>query len=189
MLRCLDLFGKHLFYRRRVRARDVAAYLFPWVGPARPGVGDEQADLDLRRSAPNEFSRAEAAAKVGFHGAFGFPIKVGAEVEGIIELYSREIEEPDEELLKMVTDVGSKIGQFGERARAEEALGGPKASSNSRKRWKRWAGLQGVWLMSFNNMLTVIRGYSELVLSRLAPGDALRKNWKRSKRRRIGRRA
>ena len=39
-----------------------------------------------------------------------------------MEFFSREIREPDEELLAMLTTVGSQIGLFVERKRAEEEL-------------------------------------------------------------------
>src|SRR5574341_440643 len=68
------------------------------------------------------FPRGEEAKAVGFHGAFGFPVQVGGEIEGVIELFSRQVREPDADLLKMVEDIALKIGQFGERTRAEEAL-------------------------------------------------------------------
>ncbi|HYV29882.1 MAG TPA: ATP-binding protein, partial [Candidatus Binatia bacterium] len=70
---------------------------------------------------PN-FPRAPLAAKEGLHGAFGFPIRAGAQVMGVIEFFSQRIEKPDEELLRMFAVVGSQIGQFIERKRMEQAL-------------------------------------------------------------------
>ena len=68
------------------------------------------------------FSRGAAATKEGLRGAFGFPIVLQGDVLGVLEFFSREIREPDEELLKMIGTVGSQIGQFMERRQAEEAL-------------------------------------------------------------------
>jgi C4-dicarboxylate-specific signal transduction histidine kinase len=41
---------------------------------------------------------------------------------GVIEFFSREIRQPDQELLNMLATISSQIGQFIERKRAEEAL-------------------------------------------------------------------
>jgi two-component system sensor histidine kinase/response regulator len=68
------------------------------------------------------FPRAPVAVKEGLHAAFGFPILVGSSVLGVMEFFSRESREPDEELLEMLETVGSQIGQFIERRRAEEQL-------------------------------------------------------------------
>lgn len=68
------------------------------------------------------FPRALAAEHVGLRGAFGFPIRLGDEVVGVIEFFSQEIRQPDEELLEMIASVGSQIGQFQERKRVEEKL-------------------------------------------------------------------
>lgn len=68
------------------------------------------------------FPRACFAAKEGLHGAFGFPILMGGEVLGVIEFFSREIQPPDDDLLEMFEAIGSQIGQFIERKRAEELL-------------------------------------------------------------------
>ncbi len=68
------------------------------------------------------FRRADAAALEGLHAAFAFPILLGGEVLGVIDLVSREIREPDRELLDMMAILGSQIGQFIERRRAEQAL-------------------------------------------------------------------
>jgi PAS domain S-box-containing protein len=72
---------------------------------------------------PDEnFPRASIAEREGLHAAFGFPILLGGEVLGVIEFFSREIRQPDQELLNMLATIGSQIGQFIERKRAEEAL-------------------------------------------------------------------
>jgi PAS domain S-box-containing protein len=70
----------------------------------------------------SNFPRAAIAAKEGLHAAFGFPIRIEDEVIGVMEFFSREIREPDAELLEMLGAIGSQIGQFMERRRAEEEL-------------------------------------------------------------------
>ena len=39
-----------------------------------------------------------------------------------MEFFSRKIQEPDEDLLQMLSAIGSQIGQFMERKRAEERI-------------------------------------------------------------------
>ncbi|TLY29762.1 MAG: PAS domain S-box protein [Nitrospirae bacterium] len=68
------------------------------------------------------FSRAAMAAKVGLHGALGFPILLGDRALGVLMGLSREIRPSDPDLLSMLSSIGSQIGQFIERKRAEEAL-------------------------------------------------------------------
>jgi two-component system cell cycle sensor histidine kinase/response regulator CckA len=68
------------------------------------------------------FPRARVAALGGLHAAFGFPITVGAEIVGVVEYFSRTIRQPDNALLDMVASVGSQLGQFIERRRAEHQL-------------------------------------------------------------------
>lgn len=68
---------------------------------------------------PN-FLRAGAAAHEKLHAAFGFPIKLGNQVLGVVEFYSSEIREPDDELMKMIAGIGGQIGQFTVRKRAEQ---------------------------------------------------------------------
>ena len=67
---------------------------------------------------PN-FPRASFAIASGLRSAFGFPIVLGDEVLGVIEVFSHEREAPDQRLLDMMTGIGNQIGQFIERQRAE----------------------------------------------------------------------
>ncbi|MEX2315850.1 MAG: ATP-binding protein [Pirellulales bacterium] len=67
------------------------------------------------------FPRGQIADQEGLHGAFGFPIVLEGEVLGVIEFFSSEVRQPDEDLLQMMTAIGGQIGQFIERKRAEAA--------------------------------------------------------------------
>jgi two-component system sensor histidine kinase/response regulator len=66
------------------------------------------------------FPRSEIAAREGLHAAFGFPVLLRGEVLSIMEFFSREIREPDADLLSMLTTVGNQIGMFSDRLRAQE---------------------------------------------------------------------
>jgi PAS domain S-box-containing protein len=68
------------------------------------------------------FPRASIAAQEGLHAAFGFPILLGAEILGVLEFFSHQIQQPDRRLLDMMSAIGSQIGQFIERKEAEDAL-------------------------------------------------------------------
>ncbi|MCK6544305.1 GAF domain-containing protein [Myxococcota bacterium] len=68
------------------------------------------------------YLRAEVARRDGLHGAFAFPILLGAEVLGVMDFFSREVRTPDADVLEMLTTFGSQIGQFMERKRIEAAL-------------------------------------------------------------------
>ena len=68
------------------------------------------------------FPRAPVALKEGLHGAFGFPILLSGEVLGVLEFFSHQIRQPDIKLLKLLSAIGSQIGQFIERTEAEAAL-------------------------------------------------------------------
>jgi len=67
---------------------------------------------------PN-FPRAAAAARGGLHAAFAFPIQVGAEVVGVLGFMSREVQEPDPELLQLFTTISQQIGEYMIRKAAE----------------------------------------------------------------------
>jgi two-component system, cell cycle sensor histidine kinase and response regulator CckA len=77
---------------------------------------------DVTTLAEPRFPRLAHATAAGVRGAFGFPIRSAAAVTGVVEFFSREPREPDPDLLEMAAALGSQMGQFIERRRAEEAL-------------------------------------------------------------------
>jgi PAS domain S-box-containing protein len=68
------------------------------------------------------FRRGDAAATAGLHAFFACPILLGGEALGVVEFLSRRIREPDEQELVTLRAIGSQIGQFIQRKRAEEAV-------------------------------------------------------------------
>jgi two-component system, sensor histidine kinase and response regulator len=68
------------------------------------------------------FPRASIAAQEGVHASFSFPVVLGSEVRGVLEFFSHQIQRPDQKLLEMMSAIGSQIGQYIERKRAEDAL-------------------------------------------------------------------
>jgi len=70
--------------------------------------------------ADSNFPRAPVAQRVGLHGAFAFPIRVGDQVNCVMAFYNREIVEPDDELLQMFDALGRQVGDFIKRTKAEE---------------------------------------------------------------------
>ncbi|MEW9583386.1 PAS domain S-box protein [Paraburkholderia sp. DGU8] len=69
-----------------------------------------------------EFQWTEWVAKEGVRAAFAFPITLRSSVLGVIEFFSREVRDADPELMQTMNAIGSQVGQFIERTRAEEAL-------------------------------------------------------------------
>ncbi|NJO43584.1 MAG: PAS domain S-box protein [Cyanobacteria bacterium CRU_2_1] len=68
------------------------------------------------------FVRSALAAQAGLHAAFGFPIQNNREMLGVVTFFSRKVRQPDPDLLHTMTVIGSQLGQFIQRKRAEVAL-------------------------------------------------------------------
>lgn len=66
-----------------------------------------------------KYPRTKFAATAGMKSHIGFPIKIGSEFYGVIELISRSRLTHDEQLKNMLEAIGSEIGQFIQKRRAE----------------------------------------------------------------------
>jgi len=73
-------------------------------------------------SQEGDLDRREPGAKAGLCSAMAFPIQSNGEFVGALEFFASRKLEHDPSLLNMMTAIGSEIGQFIKRRRAEEDL-------------------------------------------------------------------
>ncbi len=94
-----------------------------------PGVGLPGRVLEIGKPAwimdvtkDHNFPRAKLAENIAVEAGFAFPVLIGTEVVAVLEFYSGETVEPDEQLLEVMTNIGTQLGRVVERKRAEETL-------------------------------------------------------------------
>ena len=69
-----------------------------------------------------DFPRAKLASGLVVRSGFAFPVLVGKEVDAVLEFYSDQEYEPNQELLDVMAQIGTQIGLVVERIRAERKL-------------------------------------------------------------------
>lgn len=123
----------------------------------RPGVGIPGrvwSDLhptwipDVRKD--SNFPRQDAAREAGLHAAFAVPVEGPQGLLGVLEFLSVRVQEPDEALLRTATALGSQIGQFHERKRAEADLRFQKSLLESQSE----AAIDGILVVSRGGVMT-----------------------------------
>lgn len=93
------------------------------------GVGLPGRVLSLKRAVwaadvtedPN-FPRAAQAVELGVRAGFAFPVMVGADVAAVLEFFSENPLEPDEQIMDIMCHVGTQVGRVMERHRAEQKV-------------------------------------------------------------------
>lgn len=121
-LRCVESWHRESFQVSEFEAATAHLSFAPGEGlPGRVWVSGEPSWMSNVMENPN-FLRGAIAAKVGLHAAFGFPVVAGDEMLGVMSFFSREIQPPDTDLLRVMGAIGSQIGQFIKRKQAESQL-------------------------------------------------------------------
>lgn len=92
------------------------------------------------------------ATSAGLRMVLGVPILLEHEVLGVIECFGTQLPSPDDDLLQLATAIGSQIGQFMERKRAEEAL----RESESRFRRMVETAEEGIWALDADGNTTFV---------------------------------
>lgn len=119
LLRCVDVYRSH---PSRLRAFEQVTRSSTFQeGEGLPGrvwaTGAPAWIPDVTRD--TNFPRGPVAIGDGLHAAFAIPLLVQGRTVGVMEFFSREIGRPDQDLLDLMSSVGTQIGQFLERRDAE----------------------------------------------------------------------
>lgn len=122
VLRCVGMWHQPSLSLDSFVAQTHGLTLAPGVGlPGRVWKQGEPAWIvDVAQD--TNFPRASAANQEGLHGGFAFPVQLGDQVLSIMEFFSQEVMEPDQELLNMFSAFGRQLGQFIERKHKERRL-------------------------------------------------------------------
>ena len=68
------------------------------------------------------FQRTTLAQGLGVRAALAFPVRSGDETIAVLEFFAEEPGEPDEEIVDLLENVGTLLGEVLQRKRAEQAL-------------------------------------------------------------------
>ncbi|HAC46981.1 MAG TPA: hypothetical protein DCF65_13080, partial [Chloroflexi bacterium] len=85
-------------------------------------VWESGAPVAIIDVAADDSVRSAAALAAGLKGIVGFPVRSGRRVVGMISLHTWAPRPLDDGLVAVMNDIGSQIGEFVERKRAELAL-------------------------------------------------------------------
>ena len=73
-------------------------------------------EIELSQLSP----RSSIANPQSLLNVFGFPIMLGQDIVGVIDLFSHQIQQPSEALWETIHSIGNQIGQYIHRKRTEE---------------------------------------------------------------------
>ncbi len=121
---------------------------------------------DLASAMPPDvsFVRAAAAARIGLRAAVGFPILIGHRVTGVMVFFNRELHRPDDDVLKMMADIGSRIGQYIEHKRVQGELERQREALHQSEKLAAIGTLSAGLTHEINNPLGIITARIDVMM-------------------------
>src|SRR5712664_2931455 len=120
--------------------------------------------------------RAGFTDDLGIRGGFVFPVKSEGKTIGVLAFNTRQVREPDERLLKAILAIGSQIGQFLERKRAEEEQYRFRAAMDASADLMLLIDRSSMRYIDVNDAACRALGYSREELLALGPPDIFSKS-------------
>jgi PAS domain S-box-containing protein len=102
------------------------------------------------------FVRRAISGSLGLRGWIGFPIVLREEILGVIGFFSTESQQPNAELLSTLTALGIQLGQYIDKQLLAEQF-------RQAQKMEAIGTLAGGVAHDFNNILTIITGYNDLM--------------------------
>ncbi|GEM_PF-2320416 len=121
-LHCVEIWHAADLHAREFRAVTAATRFRRGIGLPGRVLNDGAPVWILDVTQDINFPRGEVARSEGLCTAFACPIRVGNDVIGVIEFFSRIKRQPDADFLDLIGSFGAQIGQFIERSYAEDDL-------------------------------------------------------------------
>jgi diguanylate cyclase (GGDEF)-like protein/PAS domain S-box-containing protein len=115
--------------------------------------------------------RAGFTDDLGIRGGFVFPVKSEGKTIGVLAFNTRQVREPDERLLKAILAIGSQIGQFLERKRAEEEQRRFRAAMDASADLMLLIDPTSLRYVDVNDAACRVLGYSREELLTMGPPD------------------